>query len=114
MAAHSTTPATAQAPPADTRSGLQTIRDLLPSLWPRGDIGSHVRVIISSIFLVAAKGANVVVPLAYAAAVDALTPTNLPGRTALIVIPAALILGYGLLRVSASFFGSLKRPVELA
>ena len=93
------------------RSGLQTILSLLPYLWPRGDIASHTRTVIAVVFLVAAKATNVLVPLAYAAAVDALTPKNLPGGTALIVIPAALILGYGLLRVSASFFGEMRDAI---
>ncbi len=107
-------PAVQSAAPAEPRSGLQTIIDLLPYLWPKGDMGSHIRVVISSFFLVAAKGANVLVPLAYAAAVDALTPAKLPGRTALIVIPAAIILGYGLLRISASFFGEFRDAIFAA
>ncbi len=114
MAAQPNAQPNAPSAQADTRSGLQTIRDLLPYLWPHGDMASHIRVVISSLFLVAAKGANVLVPLAYAAAVDALTPANLPGRTALIVIPAALILGYGLLRVSASFFGEFRDAIFAA
>ena len=105
---------TLSAPPGESRSGVQTILELLPYLWPRGAVASHVRVVISAIFLVAAKGANVMVPLAYAAAVDALTPAALPGRTALIVIPAALILGYGLLRVSASAFGEFRDAIFAA
>ena len=71
-------PAVQSAAPAEPRSGLQTIIDLLPYLWPKGDMGSHIRVVISSFFLVAAKGANVLVPLAYAAAVDALAEIGEP------------------------------------
>jgi ATP-binding cassette subfamily B protein len=100
--------------PGEARSAWQTIGSLLPYLWPRGDTGAHVRVVLSSLFLIAAKGATVMVPLAYAAAVDALTPSKLPGRTGLIVIPAAVILGYGLLRISASFFGEFRDAIFAA
>ena len=114
MAAPPSAAATASknvAPPPVERSGMQTILSLLPYLWPTGEIASHVRTVIALIFLVAAKGANVLVPLAYAAAVDALTPPDLPGRTLLIVVPAAVIVGYGLLRVSASFFGEFRDAI---
>ena len=114
MAAPPSAAATASknvAPPPVERSGMQTILSLLPYLWPKGEIASHVRTVIALIFLVAAKGANVLVPLAYAAAVDALTPPDLPGRTLLIVVPAAVIVGYGLLRVSASFFGEFRDAI---
>ncbi|MCX7381952.1 MAG: ABC transporter ATP-binding protein/permease [Alphaproteobacteria bacterium] len=104
-------PTTPGAPGANERTGLQTILSLLPFLWPPGDVASHTRTVIAVTFLVLAKATNVLVPLAYAAAVDALTPANLPGGTALIVIPAALILGYGLLRVSASFFGEFRDAI---
>ena len=109
----STTTGQPQAKPVagETRTTFQTIVSLLPYLWPRGDTASHIRVVISTAFLVAAKGANVLVPLAYAAAVDALTPHALPGGTALIVIPAAIILGYGLTRVSAAFFGEFRDAI---
>jgi ATP-binding cassette subfamily B protein len=104
-------PAAPAASATEPRSALQTIASLLPYLWPKGDAASHARVILSSIFLVAAKGANVLVPIAYAAAVDALTPRDLPGHTTLIVVPAAIILGYGLTRIAASFFGEFRDAI---
>ncbi len=66
--------ATQAAQPHDARTTLQTIRSLLPYLWPHGDRGSHVRVIVSVLLLVAAKIATVLVPLVYSRAVDALAP----------------------------------------
>ena len=103
--------ATGAKPASEARAHMATIRALLPYLWPRGDVPSHVRVVIAVVFLVAAKIANVLVPIAYSQAVDALVPANLPGSVTLIVIPAALIVGYGLLRVSASAFGELRDAI---
>ncbi len=103
--------ATGAKPASEARAHLATIRALLPYLWPQGDVPSHVRVVIAVVFLVAAKIANVLVPIAYSQAVDALVPAGLPGGVTLIVLPAALIVGYGLLRVSASAFGELRDAI---
>ena len=93
------------------RSALQTVRTLLPYLWPPGDHVSHIRMIIACTFLVFAKVATVFVPLIYSRAVDALVPN---GGTSIAVIPVALIVGYGLLRVAASGFGEMRDAVFAA
>jgi ATP-binding cassette subfamily B protein len=62
--------------------------------------------VASILCLVLAKLANVLVPLAYARAVDALAPKD--GVAAALAIPVALIIGYGLLRVGSSLFGELR------
>jgi ATP-binding cassette subfamily B protein len=49
------------------------------------------------------------VPIVYARAVDALTPKQ--GVAAMVAIPIALILAYGLLRVSSSWFAELRDAV---
>jgi ATP-binding cassette, subfamily B, heavy metal transporter len=86
------------------RNDLQTIRTLIPYLWPPGQPGLRVRVVLALLFLVAAKGINIVVPLLYKRAVDALEP-----RAGLAVaVPVALLLGYGLARVLSSTFGELR------
>ncbi|MBC7906769.1 MAG: ABC transporter ATP-binding protein/permease, partial [Rhodospirillaceae bacterium] len=93
---------TAQAGP---RSDWKTIRTLLPYLWPQGQPGLRLRVVIAMLFLAAAKGITVVVPLIYKQAVDALTAH--PGTT-LVAVPVALLLGYGLARTLAGSFGELR------
>ena len=45
-------------PAAQERTSLQTVRSLLPYLWPKGDVGAHVRVFIAVVMLVAAKVAT--------------------------------------------------------
>jgi ABC-type transport system involved in Fe-S cluster assembly fused permease/ATPase subunit len=98
--------------PGPRRSALQTIGSLLPYLWPKGDMGAHVRLIAACAFLVAAKIANVYVPLVYSRAVDALAPKS--GSAAILAVPIALIVAYGLLRVASSGFGELRDAVFAA
>ena len=93
------------------RSGWQTVKSLLPYLWPQDDMASRVRVVIAVIFLVAAKVATVTVPLVYSRAVDALAPA---GPDKVLIIPLALILAYGGLRIASSFFGEMRDAVFAA
>ena len=92
------TPAGAAAP----RSDWSTLKRLAPYVWQwRG------RVLVALGFLVAAKLANVGVPLVLKALVDALDLK--PGDTrAALVVPVALIVAYGALRVSVTLFTELR------
>jgi ATP-binding cassette subfamily B protein len=93
--------------PGPQRSTFETIRSLLPYLWPRDDRGARFRVVVAFGFLILAKVATVYIPLIYSHAVDALAPKN----GAMIAVPFALIVGYGLLRVASAGFGELRDAV---
>ena len=95
-----------QPDPVDGRTGLQTIRSLLPYLWPSGAPGARVRVVMAIAFLVAAKVATVYIPLVYSHAVDALAPKN-----QVLTVPLGLIGAYALLRIASSGFGELRDAV---
>jgi ATP-binding cassette, subfamily B, heavy metal transporter len=83
------------------RNDWQTLRTLLPYLWEyRG------RVLLALLFLFAAKAANVSVPLLLKQIVDGLSVQN-----AVLVLPAALLIGYGLLRLSTTVFTELREFV---
>jgi ATP-binding cassette subfamily B protein len=69
----------------------------------------RLRVVGALLLLAAAKAANVLVPIAYARAVDALAPQS--GAGAVVAVPVALLVGYGLLRVMASALGELRNAV---
>ncbi|APT57829.1 MAG: ABC transporter ATP-binding protein/permease [Azospirillum brasilense] len=104
----------AESPPAGTGGNhFQTLRNLAPYLWPRNETGLRVRVVLALVFLVCAKVANVYVPMAYARAVDALTPhaTAAGGMAAIAAVPVALVFGYGLLRVASSLFAELRDAI---
>ena len=92
--------------PIPPRSTLATVRSLAPYLWPRGDRGAHVRVLLAAACLILAKVATVYVPLVYSQAVDRLSPAHNPAT-----VPLALVLGYGLLRVASAGFGELRDAV---
>ena len=93
----STTVAPPDAAPVP-RAGWRTVRLLLPYLWDfKG------RVAVALVFLVAAKLANVSVPLILKRVVDALDPTQ-----AVLVLPFMLLLAYGLLRLSTTLFAELR------
>jgi ATP-binding cassette subfamily B protein len=94
------------ATPIESRSHLRTLLALLPWLWSRQEPGLRLRVVLSLLCLVLAKAANVLVPIVYARAVDALAPQAGAGQV--LAIPLALILGYGLLRVASSGLGELR------
>lgn len=86
----------------DEKGNWRVGRRLLPYLWQfRG------RVALALLFLVAARFANVTVPLALKQIVDQLDITN----KEYIIVPLALLFGYGLLRFSAILFNELRNMV---
>ncbi|MGD0104132.1 MAG: ABC transporter ATP-binding protein/permease [Rhodopila sp.] len=101
-------PAPADLPPSLRvhRSTLQTIVSLLPYLWPVGNLGARIRVVIALVFMVLSKVATVYVPVIYGRIVDSLASRN-PAATAF-VVPIALILAYGAIRVSSAAFGEIR------
>ncbi len=86
-----------------------TVKTLLPYLWPAGETGLRIRVVVAMALLVAAKATNVSVPIFYKQAVDILTAKG--NVDAMIGVPVALIVAYGLCRVGALAFGELRDAV---
>jgi ATP-binding cassette subfamily B protein len=100
--AHGATPGAAA--PA-RRGDWGTLRKLLPYLWRY-----RWRVGIALAFLVAAKAANVGVPVLLKHIVDALALK--PGdAAALLVVPAGLLVAYAALRFSTSLFTELRELI---
>ncbi|WP_424811031.1 ABCB family ABC transporter ATP-binding protein/permease [Roseococcus sp. YIM B11640] len=94
--------------PRDNTQG-RALLTILPYLWPRGEVELKARVILSLMALILGKAANVLVPIIYARAVDALTPKE--GAAAIVAIPIALVIGYGLLRLTAAGFNELRNAI---
>ena len=93
-------------PKPGPRNDWRTIQTLLPYLWPPGEAGLRFRVVVAMALLTLAKITNVGVPIFYKTAVDALS-TN----ATVLVVPVALLVGYGLARVLAQTFGELRDAV---
>ncbi len=87
------------------RSDWGTLAKLLPYLWKyRWRVGAAL------VFMLAAKGANVSVPLLLKELVDALAFK--PGDVAaVLVVPAGLLVAYGLLRLSTTLFTELRELI---
>ena len=66
-------------------------------LWPKGETGLRIRVVVALGLLILAKVVNVYVPLLYKHAVDALGEPTAQA----IAVPVVLILAYGAARVLA-------------
>jgi ATP-binding cassette subfamily B protein len=99
-------PAELPASTAVQRSSFQTVVALLPYLWPAGNPGAKVRVVVASVFMFFAKLATVYVPVLYGRTVDALAPKE--GPAAGMAVVAALIIAYGLARIAGAGFGEVR------
>jgi ATP-binding cassette subfamily B protein len=89
------------AAPARRRSEWRAVPLLAPYL-----LEFKWRVLVALALLIAAKLANVAVPLVLKEVVDALDP-----QTAVIAVPFALLAAYGLLRFSTTLFAELRDVV---
>jgi ATP-binding cassette subfamily B protein len=90
-------------PSQKNRGSFATVISLLPYLWPPGETGLRVKLVLASIAMLLAKVATVYVPVMYGHTVDALAHRIQP-----IDVPVALIVGYALVRVASAAFGELR------
>jgi len=98
---HQSAPAGAAVDGTARRNEWYTVARVLPYLWEyRG------RVLLALAFLVTAKLANVGVPLVLKEVVDALDSSR-----AVLVLPLALLVAYGVLRLSNTLFAELRDMV---
>jgi ATP-binding cassette subfamily B protein len=80
---------------------IKVLKKLLPYL-----LSMRTRVIVATIFLIAAKLANVAVPVILKDIVDSLDQSNV-----LLVLPLGLLFAYGALRLASSLFNELRDAV---
>jgi ATP-binding cassette subfamily B protein len=101
---HATEPSP-QGVPSKQRSDRETVKRLLPYLWTY-----KWRVLAALTFMVGAKLANVSVPLLLKDLIDAMSfKPNDP--QAVLVVPVAMLVTYGVLRLSVSAFTELRELV---
>lgn len=86
------------------RSDWQVIKDLLPYL-----MAYKGRVALALIFMVAAKFANLGVPIILKDMIDTLDVSSV--ATAALVVPIGLVLGYGALRLMTGIFTELREAL---
>jgi ATP-binding cassette, subfamily B, heavy metal transporter len=96
----------ADLPPNPSRaSDWRVIRDLLPYL-----LEYKFRVAFALACLIAAKLANLGIPILMKRLIDALN-IKADAPQALVIVPVALIIAYGALRISASLFNELREGI---
>ena len=83
------------------------LKSLMPYLWSRGGREAKFRVVAALVLLAASKVATVYIPVIYGQVVDILGAKE----NAVIVLPVALIVGFGVLRVLSIAFGELRDAV---
>ena len=91
-----------------------TIRRLWPHMWPSSRADLKRRVLMAFVLLVAAKLVTIAVPFSFKWATDALVAIS-EGKTpaasalpAVIYLPVALVLAYGVLRVAMALLTQLR------
>ena len=87
---------------------LQVTRRLLPYLWPRNRRDLRIRVAVALALMIAAKVANVYVPIVLKHATDALASD---AENLLIAVPIGLLLAYGGVRLASRAFGEVRDAV---
>ncbi|MBL6931710.1 MAG: ABC transporter ATP-binding protein/permease [Rhodospirillales bacterium] len=94
---------------------FDTVRSLMPYLWPRDAFGLRVRVVVSLALLGLAKVTTVAVPVILKYAVDALTLPVTDGgiraESIVLAVPVGLLVAYGLARVLSLGFKELQGAV---
>jgi ATP-binding cassette subfamily B protein len=92
-------------------TGRETIRRVLPYLWPKGEGWVKRRVVAALAMLTLAKIVSVSTPFFYKAAVDKLAG-DAPSDAMLMGLTAvALTVAYGLARLGAVIFGELRDAI---
>ncbi|KRB79719.1 metal ABC transporter permease [Sphingomonas sp. Root710] len=92
---------------ANPEQGWATLRRFLPYLWPKGEPGLRARVVIALLLVLAAKSAVLLMPFAYKAAIDRMTPGFEPG----VMIALAMVAAYAGARFGGVLFDNMRNAI---
>ncbi len=92
---------------------MRTVRRVAPYLWPEGETGIKIRVVVAMLFLILGKIAVVITPFFYKGAVDALAPAEGEDRATYLLVSGAvgLTVAYGVLRLASVGFNQLRDAI---
>ena len=98
---------------AERASAIRTIKRVVPYLWPDGETGTKIRVVLSLSFLLFGMLASLVPPYLFKMTVDALAPSAEGQDASFLLISGAvgLVLAYGLMRLASVGFNQLRDAV---
>jgi ATP-binding cassette subfamily B protein len=91
-------------------SQWETMKRLMPLLWPKGRLDLKVRVVLALVLLVGSKIITVLTPYAFKAATDALTVKG-GVEVALLSIPFFMVLAYGVGRIMMVVFAQMRDAI---
>ncbi|KXJ22813.1 ATP-binding cassette sub-family B member 7, mitochondrial [Exaiptasia diaphana] len=98
-----------------TASSLHILKSMAKHVWPKDRRDLKIRVVAAVVLLVAAKVVNVQVPFLFKYIIDHLNnfdPSSLASTGGFLAMTStALVLGYGVARMSASLFNELRNAV---
>jgi ABC-type transport system involved in Fe-S cluster assembly fused permease/ATPase subunit len=104
-------PGTHQPPEVEDHNQWQTVRTLLPYLWPAGERKMKMRVLVAILCLTAAKVVTVSIPYIYKEIIAAMTAEPVTPEQLAVAVPVFLIVGYGIARLLSPAFGELRDAV---
>ena len=104
-------PGTHQPPEVEDHNQWQTVRTLLPYLWPAGERKMKMRVLVAILCLTAAKVVIVSIPYIYKEIIAAMTAEPVTPEQLAVAVPVFLIVGYGIARLLSPAFGELRDAV---
>ncbi|KAK7205203.1 iron-sulfur clusters transporter atm1 [Myxozyma melibiosi] len=87
------------------------MKEMMQYLWPKGQNGVKVRVVIALILLIGAKVLNVQVPFFFKEIIDAMNIDFTSHAGTLWTVAGAVIVGYGLARAGSTLFGELRNAI---
>src|SRR5262245_45688790 len=88
-------------------AGWKALRRFLHYLWPAGHPGLKARVVLALVLVFVAKGATLVMPFAYKAAIDRMVP----GMEAAVTLAMALVVAYAGARFGGVLFDNLRNAI---
>lgn len=91
-------------------SQWETLKGLLPLLWPKGRTDLKVRVVLALTLLVISKIVTVLTPYAFKAATDLLTAKG-GIELALLSVPFFMVLAYGMGRIFMVVFAQMRDAI---
>ena len=92
---------------ATPATGFAPLRRFLPYLWPRDDRALRIRVVLSLLLVLVAKGTTLLMPFAYKAAIDRMGP----GMEAGVSLAIALVVACAGARFAGVLFDNLRNVI---
>jgi ATP-binding cassette subfamily B protein len=97
-----------ETPDTSSKPGWGALRRFLPYLWPNDAPGLRARVIFAVVLVFIAKGATLLMPFAYKAAIDRMSGE---AATAAAGLAMALVVGYAGARFAGVLFDNLRNAI---